>query len=84
MTPEIKKAIKGYCEEMSNSMLRAEAERDLQKEATKAVAEEHELDKGILKKMARAYHRSNFVTQRQDTELFFTMYEELFGDGSAA
>ena len=79
MSAEAKKAVKGFCDEMSASMARAEGERDFQKEAVKNLAEEHELDKGLLKKMAKTYHRSNFATQKQDQEAFETAYEELFG-----
>lgn len=79
MSPEAKKAVKDFCTEMSNSMLRGEAEKDFQKEAVKALAEEHELDKGLLKKMATTYHRSNFATTKADQEAFETAYEELFG-----
>lgn len=79
LTPEVKKAVKGYCDEMSASMSRSEGERDLQKEATKDLAEKHELDKKMLKKMASAYHKSNFNTVKTDNAEFESMYEELFG-----
>ena len=79
MSPEIKKAVKSFIDEMSASMSRAEGERDFQKEAIKALAEEHELDKGLLKKMAKTYHQSNFATQQQDQAAFEAAYEELFG-----
>lgn len=79
MSPEAKKAVKGFVDEMSASMSRAEGERDFQKEAVKALAEEHELDKGLLKKMAKTYHRSCYATAKADQEAFETAYEELFG-----
>jgi hypothetical protein len=75
-----KKAIKDYVFEMSASMARAEGERDLQKEATKRLAEDHELDKAMLKKLAKIYHKSNFSTVKADTDELETMYETLFGD----
>jgi len=77
--PGVQKAVKDYCTEMSNSMLRAEAERDFQKEATKNIAETHELDKKILTKLAKTYHKSNFATICSDQEQFETAYEALFG-----
>lgn len=79
MNPEARKAVKSFCDEMSASMARAEGERDFQKEAVKNLADEHELDKSLLKKMAKTYHRSNFATQKQDQEAFELAYEELFG-----
>ena len=79
MNPEARKAVKSFCDEMSASMARAEGERDFQKEAVKNIADEHELDKSLLKKMAKTYHRSSFATQKQDQEAFELAYEELFG-----
>lgn len=79
MNPEARKAVKSFCDEMSASMARAEGERDFQKEAVKNLADEHELDKSLLKKMAKTYHRSSFATQKQDQEAFELAYEELFG-----
>lgn len=79
-TPEKKKVIKDFCDEMSASMARAEGERDFQKEAVKNLADEHELDKSLLKKMAKTYHRSNFATTTSDFEKFAEVYTSLFGE----
>lgn len=77
--PVIKKAVKDFCDEMSASMSRAGGETDFQKEAIALLAEKHELDKKILKKMARTFHKSNYATQKQDQEDFELAYETLFG-----
>ena len=47
-SPEDLKRIRGCMEEMSNSFTRMEAERDFQKEAINALAEECEIPKSIL------------------------------------
>ena len=75
-----KKAIKDYVFEMSASMSRAGGERDFQKEATVALATQYELDKSMLKKIARIYHKSNFSTVKADTDEMETVYETVFGD----
>ena len=56
---EDKKRIRGCMEEMSNSFVRMESERDFQKEAINALAEEVQIPKSILRKTARAFHNQN-------------------------
>ena len=77
--PVVRKAVKDFCDEMSASMSRAEGERTFQTEAVKLLADKHELDKKILKKMAKTFHRSNYSTQKQDQSEFEIAYETLFG-----
>jgi hypothetical protein len=74
------KAIKGLCQEMSDSMFRATSERDLQKEAVKTIAKEHELAPAMLKKMARVYHKSTFATTVADADELQSTYTQVFGD----
>lgn len=78
LSPEVKQAIKDLVGEVSNSMTRMESERDLIKEAIKAIAEDHELDKKILRKMCRTYHKQRFHTEKQDNEKFEETYVEVF------
>jgi hypothetical protein len=68
---EDKKRIKGAMEEMSNSFTRVEAERDFQKEAINALADDVDIPKNILRKMARIYHKQNLpavVAELDDIE----------------
>jgi hypothetical protein len=76
--PELKKAIKDFCSEMSSSMARAEAEREYQREAVKIFHEEHEVDKKLLRKMAKAYHKQNFQTTVAEQEEFEITYSKVF------
>jgi predicted transcriptional regulator len=78
LSPEVKKAIKGLVTEVSGSMTRIEGERDLIKEAISKIAEDHELDKKILRKMCKTYHAQRFHTEKQDNEQFETTYCEVF------
>jgi hypothetical protein len=77
--PTIAKAVKDFCDEMSASFSRTAGERDFQKEAVSLLAEKYELDKKILRKMAKTYHASNFATQKADQAEFEETYEALFG-----
>lgn len=78
LSPVVKKAIKGLITEVSDSMTRIEAERDLIKSALSEIAEEHELDKKILRKMAKTYHKQRFHTEKEDNEKFEETYAEVF------
>lgn len=84
--PALQKRIKGFCQEMSDSMLRQQAEKDLQKDALAELVEEFELskeEKKVVKKMASVFYKSNFHTVKVDNEQFEIAYELLFGDKDA-
>lgn len=75
---EGKKALKDFCVEMSASMFRGEAERDLQKEAIKDFADNYEIEKKILRKMARVYHKQNFFSTVEEQNEFEAVYNQVF------
>lgn len=71
--------IKDFCKEMSDSMLRVEAERDFQKEAINNLHEKTGVEKNVLKFCAKTYHKQDFEekTERLSEEQEF--YESVFG-----
>lgn len=72
-----KKKIKSMLQEISNSYTRIAAERDLIKETIATMAEDFELPKPILRKMAKVYHKQNFHTEQADHEEFEQLYTEV-------
>ncbi|HET8688242.1 MAG TPA: hypothetical protein VFM18_16540 [Methanosarcina sp.] len=68
--PEQKKQIMDCVREVSASLTRVEAERDLIKEAIKKLSEDTQIPKKILNKFAKAYHKSNFATVVGESEEF--------------
>ena len=78
LSVEAKKAIKGLVGEVSGAMTRMEGERDFIKEAISAIAKDHDLDKKILSKMCKTYHKQRFHTEKQDNEQFENTYAEVF------
>lgn len=78
LSEHAKKAIKDLVGEVSGAMTRMEGERDFIKEAIVKVAEDHELDKKILRKMCKTYHAQRFHTEKQDNEQFENTYAEVF------
>lgn len=76
-SPADRKAIKGALEEISNSMTRIEAERDLIKEAIVNTCDSFNLNKKTFRRMARVYHKQNFSQEREEHEEFETLYETI-------
>ena len=73
--PKTLKQLEGAIEEISNSMHRISGERDLIKTIVDDLSEEHELDKGIIKAMARIHHKQNFtkvIEKNEELEVLYT------------
>lgn len=77
--PETIKAVNKALQEMSNSMTRIEAERDLIKDIVAGIADDHGVDKKIFRRMARVYHKRNFTTEVQEHAEFENLYETVVG-----
>lgn len=77
-TEDQAKAIKGLVQEVSNSMTRMEAEKDLIKEAVDAIHEEHKIDKKLLKNLCKIYHKQNFHEVKRENEDTEESYAFLF------
>ena len=63
--------------EMSNSMTRMDAERDLIKEIVDKINEEEFIDKRVIRKMARVYHKQNFAEESTINEEFETHFKNI-------
>ena len=63
--------------EMSNSMTRVDAEKDFQKDAIDKIADELDLEKKHVRKLAGIYHRQNFTTVQQEQEELQELYEAM-------
>jgi len=76
-SPEDRKAFHDAIREISNSLTRTEAERDLINEIIKKLSEEYSINKKIIRKIAKAYHKQNLSEEQQDHEEFVELYEEV-------
>lgn len=72
--PTDRKKIKDALQEISDSMTRIDAERDLIKDIVKEVADNFELPKKYINKMARIYHKQNFAKTQQETDELESLY----------
>ena len=70
-----KKKIKDAVLEMNDSLTRAAAERDLQKEIIDKMAEEVGLDKKLFRRMSKVYFKANFNEELEEQKKFEDFYD---------
>ena len=77
LTPEQKKDLQGAIGEISNSMIRTEAERDLIREIVKEQSDTLQIPKKVISKIAKTYHKQNLAQEVADHEDFVELYEKI-------
>jgi len=76
-SPIDRQKIKKMLAEISSSMTRIEAERDLIRETIKEMSDQFQLPKKTLNRMAKVYHKQNYNQEVADHEEFETLYETI-------
>jgi hypothetical protein len=76
-SPEDRKKLLGAVKEISNSMTRADAERDFQKDAITAIADKLDLEKKYVRKLAVIFHKQNYNEVQQEREELEVLYEAM-------
>ena len=69
--------IKKMLGEISGSMTRMEAERDLIRETIKEMSQQFQLPKKTLSRMAKVYHKQNYNQEVAEHEEFEGLYETI-------
>ena len=64
--------------ELSDSMARVAAEKDLQKNIVEDEADDTEVDKKYIRKLATIYHKQTFVKVQEETDEIVSLYDILF------
>jgi hypothetical protein len=80
LSVEQKEHLKSVIKAMSDSMARADAEREYQKEAIVGVAEKFNLDKKIVRRAAAAYHKSTYNKEAESNSQFEEFYVVVLGE----
>jgi len=75
--PVDRQKIKKMLAEISSSMTRIEAERDLIRETIKEMSDQFQLPKKTLNRMAKVYHKQNYTQEVADHEEFESLYETI-------
>jgi hypothetical protein len=73
---EIQKTdLKNSIHQMNDSMTRAAAERDFQKEALSEAFDKTGVDKKIIRRMAKVYYKSNYSEEQEENRQFEEFYD---------
>jgi hypothetical protein len=75
--PADQKKLLDMLREASNSLTRIESERELIREMKKKVGEELQLEKKVLNRMVKVYHKQTFQEEVAEHEQFETLYESI-------
>lgn len=75
--PADQEAILDAIKEADESMIRIDAEKDQINEIIEELHEKYELNKGLIRKMIRTYHKQNFTKVEQESEDFLQAYETI-------
>lgn len=75
LTEKDRKAIQGALREMSDSMTRVSAEKDLQKDIAQKMLDEYAVPKKDFNKLAKIYHASNLMEEAARNEEFMEFAE---------
>lgn len=74
---EDRRKLKAMIVEMTNTLSRADAEREHLKEIAKAVVEEFGIKKTLINKLARTMYKNNYADLQSENEHFEFLYESL-------
>ena len=77
LKPEQKKDLQGAIQEISNALIRTEAERDLIREIVKEQSDTLQIPKKVISKIAKKYHKQNLAQEVADHEDFVELYEKI-------
>jgi hypothetical protein len=77
LTGEEKKRLRGVVLELNDSLTRIAAEQELQKETIGEICEKLNLDKKIVRKMARTYFKSNYNEEIEANQSFEEFYSKI-------
>lgn len=75
--PADQKKLLDMLREASNSLTRIESERDLIREMKAKVCDELQLEKKVINRMVKVYHKQSFQEEVAEHEQFETLYESI-------
>jgi polyhydroxyalkanoate synthesis regulator phasin len=78
--PSDREKLKKVVDELVNSMIRSDSERDYRNEAINDISEELDLEKKHVRQIAKARHKANFNEVQEELSEFEDLYELLYGE----
>ena len=80
LSDEDKELLAGAVKELSDSFLRTEAERELQREILVKMNEQLGISKRVLRAVCKVYHKQNIAEVREYNSNFDELYEVIAGE----
>lgn len=77
LSSEQKQTLKKAIQELNDSLTKVAAEREFQSETIKEVASQLNLDKKLVRRLAKTYFKANFNTESEDNKVFEEFYTML-------
>lgn len=81
LSPEERGKLLTAVKEVSNSLARAEGEKEFVRETQKKIAEELKLPKKMVAKLVKVYHKQNFDQEVAEQEQFQNLYLKITTKG---
>ena len=75
LSSEDKKVLKEAVQQLNDSLTRAAAERDYQKETLNDISEKTGVDKKIIRRMAKVYFKANYQQEQEENRSFEEFYD---------
>lgn len=75
--PALKTKLKNAMAEASSAMSRIESEREIIKDIINTISAEQGIDKPVLRRLFKAYHKQNFAEEVATSEEFQNIYESV-------
>jgi len=72
-----KKDVKKVMQDVIDSMIRIDAEREFIKETVNVLAEKHDINKAVLKKVANIMHKANMAEVQATNNDIEDLFEDL-------
>jgi lysyl-tRNA synthetase class I len=76
-----RKKLKAAIQELNDSMTRAAAEKDVQKDTITNICDSLGLDKKLVRKMGKTYFKANFNSEVEEQKTFEEFYEIIINGG---
>ena len=78
LTPEDKEKLKVAVGKIDDSLTRVAAERDFIKTTIDDLADQIGLEKKVIRKLAKTYHKASFKMDKEEFENFEEIYTTIF------
>jgi len=75
LTDEARKELMDGIQSLSDSFLRVEAERDAQKQILEDLFNELGVEKKLVRRIAKVYHKNSFQEEKEASETFEEFYD---------